>query len=404
MAKKSKLTKSPQWRKTKKNQSSEWAPQKKWNPFNSDKLLTQVYRWRKIKEGHPIPQPALVTVDPINLCNHKCLWCNAGHILEKNKQRLSKDTLLRLADFLAEWQGHPTWEAGVESICIAGGGEPLLNKHVGEFIERCVDNGIEVGVVTHGGLIDRFIEPLSKCTWVGVSVDAGTSATFSKLKEARDFDKIISNIELLTTYSNTNQTRLAFPHQGYGVSYKYLLHNDNASEIYEATQLAKKIGCKNFHIRPVGDPWFNVDKEDKKIEFTQKTIDTFNHQVSLARELEDDNFGVFGITHKFDTKMNKANDFNDCHAVFMTAVFMPSNEKGDRFDFGLCCDRRGDDQLVLGKNISTTQEVEELWGSDAHWNIHKQIRVDKCPRCTYQPHNLIFEHVIKEDNMTYKFI
>jgi pyruvate-formate lyase-activating enzyme len=387
-----------------KNKKFEWSPEKKWNPFNSDKLLAQVYRWRKIKRGSPIPQPVLVTVDPINLCNHKCVWCNAGYILEKNSRQISRDGLFELADFFAEWKSHPDWEAGVESVCIAGGGEPLLNKHTGDFIDRCVENGIEVGVVTHGGLIDRYIEPLSKCAWVGVSVDAGTSETFLKLKERDNFDKIISNIKKLTDYAMANKTKLSEPYQGYGVGYKYLLHEDNAAEIYQAAKIAKDIGCKNFHVRPVGDPWFKVLNGTSKIEFTDETISTFNQQINLARDLEDDLFGVFGVTHKFNHKFDKSNKFKECKSIFMTAVFMPSQDDNNKFDVGLCCDRRGDDDLLLGKSLSTTEEVADLWGSKGHWDIHDKIRVEACPRCTYQPHNQIFEHVIKHDNMTYKFI
>lgn len=390
--------------KNKQKKKFEWIPQKKWNPFNSDKLLAQVYRWRKIKRGRPIPQPALVTVDPINICNQKCVWCNAGHILEKNNRRLSRDTLLKLADFFTEWKGHPDWEAGVEAVCVAGGGEPLLNKHVGEFIDRCVENGIEVGVVTHGGLIDRFIEPLSRCTWVGVSVDAGTPETFLKLKKKDNFDKIISNIEQLVTYSNNNNTLLSKPHQGYGVSYKYLLHTENVAEISMSAEIAKRIGCKNFHIRPVGNPWFEIMKGESKVEFSDETISMFNEQISASRKLEDESFGVFGVTHKFDHKLDRNNHFKSCHAIFMTAVFMPSSVGAESYDFGLCCDRRGDDRLLLGESLISVEEAAKTWGSDRHWSIYDQIKLEECPRCTYQPHNQIFEHVIEQDNMTYKFI
>lgn len=90
---------------------------------------------------------------------------------------MSRDTLMALADFLPNWQGSPEWPRGVEAICIAGGGEPLLHPDIGAFIERVIGHGIEVGVVTNGTAIDRLLEPLSMCTWVGVSVDAGTAAT-----------------------------------------------------------------------------------------------------------------------------------------------------------------------------------------------------------------------------------
>jgi len=381
--------------------SKEWSENKKWNPFNSYKLLAQVYRWRKIKRGAKIPPPSLITIDPINMCNLECEYCNAGYILENNREMLSERILLDLPYFLSSWVNPYTSDAGIESICVAGGGEPLLNKYVGEFIDNCVDKGIEVGVVTNGILIDRFLESLSKCTWVGVSVDAGSKETFIKLKKKDMFDKVITNIKLLNDYSRKNNTRLFNKSQGYGVSYKYLLHPYNILEVKLAAGIAKESGCKNFHLRPVGVPWNKVGENN--ISFNFDDIQSFNAQIEDARKLEDDNFGVFGITHKFDNKLQKSNHFNKCHAIFMTFVITPGSEK-DKFNIETCCDRRGDKDMILGENLRSVGEIGDLWGSDKHWDIHDNIKVSTCPRCTYSPHCQIYEYVIEQDNMTYKFI
>jgi len=381
--------------------SKEWSNNKKWNPFNSYKLLSQVYRWREIKRGAVLPLPSLITVDPINMCNLKCEYCNAGYILQNNKEMLSRRILIDLSYFLKNWKSSCKFSTGVESICVAGGGEPLLNPHVGEFINNCVDHGIEVGVVTNGTLIDRFLEPLSRCTWVGVSVDAGSKETFVKLKKIDMFDKVVKNIKLLNDYSKTNNTKLADAFQGYGVSYKFLLHPYNVHEVSLSAKVAKEAGCKNFHVRPVGVPWNEVGKSN--IAFSFEDIESFNSQIDDSQKLENDDFGVFGITHKFDNSLQKSNCFDQCHAIFMTFVVTPGSEK-DKFNIETCCDRRGDKAMILGENLQSIGEIEELWGSDKHWNIFDNIKVDKCCRCTYQPHNQIYEHVIENDNMTYKFI
>jgi hypothetical protein len=41
------------------------------------------------------------------------------------------------------------------------------------------------------------------------------------------------------------------------------------------------------------------------------------------------------------------------------------------------------------------------WGSKKHWDIHSQIDVSACPRCTLGHVNEIFENVIIEDKMLY---
>jgi len=383
----------------------EWSVLKRWNPFNSYKLLAQVYRWRLIKRGAKIPQPALVTVDPCNICNHNCIWCNAKVVIKKSKNMLDKDILIEIADFLKEWQGSPGWEKGVEAVCIAGGGEPLMNQYVGDFIEKLISNGIEAGVVTNGYYIDKFIEPLSKCTWVGVSIDAGSKKIFNKLKglspKSENFDKIIDNINRLYEYSRKNNTRLGLKKPGYGIGYKYLLHPENIKDVFKAAKLAKEIGCKNFHVRPVGNTWDNLNNSYFK--FSDEDINNFKEEIKRARELEDENFNVFAVVHKFGDQFQVANYFQNCYAIFMTCVFMPPIENDYKFVVGLCCDRRGDRRLELGK-FNKTEELRQLWGSDKHWNIFDNINISDCPRCTYQPHNQIYEKVILEDSMTYKFI
>ena len=382
----------------------EWTREKKWNPFNSYKLLAHVYRWRLIQRGSAIPHPALVTVDPINHCNLECIWCNARYVLKQRHEKISRHTLLALADFLGSWQGNPELTPGVEAVCIAGGGEPLLHPDVGEFIERCVRHGIEVGVVTNGTLIDEFIEPLSLCTWVGVSVDAGSSGTFKEMKGKDLFDRLCHNTALLADFSRSHDCRLGKNRPGYGISYKYLLYNGNIKDVVPAAKRAKEIGCKNFHLRPAGIPWDNIGTGREKI-FDPGVRQELADQINAARALEDDAFSVYGITHKFDPEFNRANHFQRCHALFMTAVFMPPMEPDKEcLRLGMCCDRRGDTRVECRTPIADFCEINAFWGSDEHWKIFDNLDIAKCPRCTYQPHNQIFEHVIAQDCMTYKFI
>jgi len=393
--------------------SQEWIPNKRWNPFNSYKLLSHVHRWRQIRRGKPTPPPVLITVDPTNACNFGCEWCNAAYVRTHRKGSLSQKAMMEIADFLPRWSEESgVWKPGVEAICVAGGGEPLLNPATAPFIDRVIANGIEVGIVTNGSLIYPAIDTLSHCTWVGVSMDAGSADTFNRLKavdpEKSYFPSILENISTLVDYSKRHNNRLGSKHPAYGISYKYLLYKDNIGEIYQATKLAKEIGCKNIHFRPAGTTWDNIGNANNFISFSEDEIRLFNEQISMALELDDENFNVYGITHKFNSQFDAANHFQKCYAVFMTAVIMPTAGKEhdkDSFTLGLCCDRRGDQKLELGSCITDVNEINRLWGSEEHWKIHDRIKIrGECPRCTYQPHNEIYEQVILNDSMTYKFI
>lgn len=391
----------------------EWNPSKRWNPFNSYKLLSHVHRWRQIKRGREIPPPVLITVDPTNACNFNCAWCNAAYVRTHRKGSISEKALVDIADFLPRWsEGCGVWKPGVDAICVAGGGEPLMNPATPPFIDRVIANGIEVGVVTNGSMIYPAIDTLSHCTWVGVSMDSGSADTLDRLKslppEKNTFSAIVDNIATLVDYAKRHNNRLGSKHPAYGVSYKYLLYKENIGEVFQAAKLAKEIGCKNIHFRPAGTTWDNMSNVEKTIVFTPDEIKLFNEQIAEALELDDDTFNVYGITHKFSSQFEVANYFSRCYAVFMTAVIMPpfgDNALDDAFTLGLCCDRRGDSRLELGSNISRVDDINLLWGSEKHWKIHDRIGIrGECPRCTYQPHNEIYEQVILNDSMTYKFI
>lgn len=390
----------------------EWNPSKRWNPFNSYKLLAQVERWKKIKRGKPIPPPILITVDPTNICNLNCIWCNADFVRRERRGSLSEEALLEIADFLPRWgQGTGCQELGVQAICIAGGGEPLLNKATGSFIDRVVANDVDVGVVTNGTAIGGFVDSLSQAVWVGVSVDAATRETYNKLKGLDGgcdvFDRVIENVAILVDYARMHNNRLGWNHPAYGVSFKYLLYEDNIGEVYEAAKLARRIGCKSIHFRPAGTTWDKLGTENE-ISFSREDILLFEDQIARALELDDEGFGVYGVTHKFNSQFASANYFCRCHSIFMTAVIEPpigTDAPKDSFTVALCCDRRGDAKLELARNIESAEEIQKLWGGKEHWDIHDSILVQsQCPRCTYQPHNEIYEQVVLNDSMTYKFI
>lgn len=389
---------------------SEWKALKRWNPYNSFKLLAHIDRWKNIRRGRPVPAPVLITVDPANVCDLNCEWCNARFIRDHRNRMIAEKTLCGIADFLPTWGSSGTYPPGVKAVCVAGGGESLLNPATPVFIDRLAHNGIEIGVVTNGTRINTCIDTLSQCTWVGVSVDAGSAKTFNKLKglpeNSQTFTKIIDNMATLADYANCYDTRLGASHPSYGVSYKYLLYKDNIGEIYEAAKIAKSIGCKSIHFRPAGTTWNNIGTGNE-ITFSEDDIALFGEQIKLAQELDDETFGVYGVTHKFNDHFGIANLFRRCWAVFMTAVVQPplsAESPADSFNLGLCCDRRGDERLELLHDCTDVNEIEKAWGSEKHWQIHSALDIHTCPRCTYQPHNQIYEEVILNDSMTYKFI
>ena len=395
--------------------SKEWTSE--FNPFNSWKLLAQVPRWKRIlswKEGQgALPPPTTVSVDPANICDLRCSQCNAYKLMSQTNQVMSKDALMELADFLGSWEAEGF---KVKSTCVGGGGSPLLNPHTGDFINRAVDNGVKVGVVTNGTHIHKHLEALCNCDWVGVSVDTAYQHTYREIKGADKFPQVVQNIRALVQKANSNPWKynLGAPGNGRGVFFKYLLRPETVSEVYHAAKLAKGLGCKGIHIRPIAPPFSDLEEAAKTgaaipNRFSEEDIEVFRERLTSARALEEDNFKVYGITHKFDGTFNPSKGFSKCSAAYISCVVMPPSSKVGamtdkaRYDISNCCDRRGDDQLTV-KNLTSASQIAEYWGSNKHRKTAEAIDVTKCPRCTLSPHIKIYDNVVVKDNMTVDFI
>lgn len=352
-----------------------------YNPFNSMKVLM----WREQLEGiarQKFLPPVTVDTDPTNRCNYECTWCNAFDYMAGSKHTLSEAHLLKLADFYKEW--------GVYSTCIAGGGEPLLNPGLNSFLERLHQNGVEPGIITNGSVMtDEHIEVIARtCRWIGFSMDAGTPETYSKLKGIENkkfFNKVIENIGKLTKRIQELGTKC-------DIAYKFLLHPDNAREIFKAAELAKKLGVQDFHLRPVG--WDNLaaTRDKGSISF-DNLMEDINKQISAAMALEDENFHFYGVRHKFDPQMKRKINFSRCWAPPLLATF------GADGKCHLCFDMRGRKDLILCSHDPNPREILKVWGSQFHRDMIAKIDPKTCPRCTFGPYNEVIEQVFIKDGM-----
>jgi len=357
---------------------SEWSYRNKFNAFNTMKVLKHLNYWEGIKNaleqrGFDFPPPVAVTVDLSLACNLQCSFCNAKNVMDNSF--MSPEWCISLPKFLKEW--------GVKAVTIAGGGEPLLNKHASMFMYACKEVDMPLGLITNGTMIGKHKEAIMDCcSWVGVSIDAGNSKTYERIKGIDFFNSVIQQTKSIADYNIE-------------VTYKYLVCPENIQDIKIACQIAKDIGCNQIHIRPMGKAWF----EDRDSVFTEEEVNVALENVTKAREeYEDERFKVFGITHKFGTDFKIENDFSKCWSAFMYLLVQPNGV------ISTCCDRRGDDKVVLAKGLKRPRDIAVKWGAPNHRQMFENIDVKKCCRCTFSLHNQVYENMILEDRTFSDFI
>lgn len=219
-------------------------------------------------------------------------------------------------------------------------------------------------------------------------MDAGTEETYMRAKGIKNrnmFTRVIENIEKVCKRVKELQT-------GCDVCYKYLLHPMNAKEILAAAIIAKKIGVKDFHLRPVG--WDNLTKtRNQEAPYFADLLDEVDDQIARAMDLEDENFRVFGVRHKFNPNFTRKIGFSKCWAAALLATF------GADGNCHLCFDMRGRKDLILCSHYPDPHEILKHWNTDRHKKMLMDIDVTKCPRCTFGPYNRMVEQVFMKDEM-----
>lgn len=356
-----------------------------YNAFNSMKYLLWRQHLESIVNEKFLP-PYMVDIDPSNICNYDCVYCNSKMFRKQSPSMLPEEHLFKIADFLKEW--------GVRSSCISGGGEPMTNPGFAPFLYRLHENGIKNGVISNGSLLDdeKALAIIKTSSWCGFSIDAGSKETYSRIHNTRPeaFDIVIKNIRRLIELKNEYNSKTE-------ITYKFLLHPYNAHEIFKAVMTAKFIGVDTFHFRPVC--WDNLynQRHEAPIDFSGY-IDIINNQVEQAQKVETDNFKFFGIRHKFGERFERKVTFKKCLATPMMTTF------GADGNVHLCFDVRGKPEWVLCRHYPDVREILSVWGSEKHKKIIESIDPVQCPRCTFLTLNEIIEKVIIEDLMFKDFL
>jgi radical S-adenosyl methionine domain-containing protein 2 len=111
-------------------------------------------------------------IETINLnmwskCNLRCAYCY-GDFPERPRQA-SRDEWLAILDAIAPYTRRVTF-------C---GGEPTLNPHVGELLERVAALGLQTSIVTNGAKLTEAL--LEKIDVVGMTLDATDEPTLRAL-------------------------------------------------------------------------------------------------------------------------------------------------------------------------------------------------------------------------------
>jgi len=349
----------------------EWNKKNEFNSFNSWKglLYSEHYKaiidWRDGKRYAPLP-PIEASLDPIHACNLRCSHCNAASYLisDLKDRRMEDEHLHKLVNFLGEW--------GVKAICYGGGGEPTLHSALPEMLYLTTAKGMQSSIATNGTKIAGNTPLLhamaDNCRWVGISVDAATPETYSIGRKKNAFAETIAGIKALAEEVKIRKTKCE-------VGFKFLIFDYNQHEIYDACKLAKSLGAKDFHARPADFSHQGMgDLKQAKNPYDLKEV---YKQFDRCRELEDDDFRVFTVVHKFNSDFTPKKGFKQCYAA---PIALQLCADGNCY---FCVDQRHQDKYKLGSH-EPPENILRWWGGKNHKDLAFGNTPSQCyTRCTF---------------------
>ena len=185
-------------------------------------------------------------------CNLRCMYCmpEEGVILKENGNYMSKNEILQIAKCFVG--------LGVKKIRLTGG-EPLVRKDAGEIISELSKLPVELAITTNGILIDKYLNKFldSGLKSINVSLDSLQKNRFKELTRRNQFDKVMSNINLLV--ENNFHVKLN----------AVLIKGENDDELLDFIEFTKQ---KPVHFRFIEFMPFDGNSWDKNKVVSYDTI------------------------------------------------------------------------------------------------------------------------------------
>lgn len=167
------------------------------------------------------------------ICNHDCIFCDGKYNFLPKKMFEKK----RLFEMITELK-----RLGTNSVIIVGeGGESTLHPNFKEFALELIKEGFHLGLYTNGCTnLDDAIDVLVQFDFIRISMDSGTTNMHYIIHggEKEDLNKLLKFASVLIKCGAKN------------VGFSYIIMEENSLDIYNAVNLAQKIGVDYIEFKP----------------------------------------------------------------------------------------------------------------------------------------------------------
>lgn len=301
--------------------------------------------WEKVKKVYPI----YAEITTSAACNHRCTFCSVDAI---GYPQIMLDAAL-LKERLQEMG-----RLGVKSVMYAGTGEPLLHKKINQVVLDSKAAQLDVAFTTNGVLLHK-LDTISACTWVKISMNAGTRESYAKIHQTnpKDWDSIWEHLP-----------RILEGRGNCALGLQCVVLPENYRDARALARKASDIGVDYLVLKPYSQGTFSlVQRTDIDYRKMEREL------LEVESMFQDEQFQVIYRANAFRQE-SEPHHYEKCNATPFTWVYFMAT--GDVFS---CSAHLLDQRFNIG-NIKE-HGFQELWegeGRRKNWEMMKRFDIHDC--------------------------
>lgn len=351
-------------------------------PYSNLKIFHHQDTLNKVERGERC-NPLYIRIKPTNVCNHNCYYCHYKNPYLTLDEYRSTDYIPhdKMMEIIEDMK-----KMGVKAVTFSGGGEPLVYPYIEEAMEKILEAGIDLSIITNGSMLaGRKAEILAKAKWVRISIDSIIRENYAKIRGISEdaMDTLLKNIG---EFAKIKDKECEF-----GVN--FVIGRENYKEIADVAATMKALGVNHVKFAAL----FSNETEEYHKEIKDEVIATLGR---LSEELDSEKFRIIDLY---------TSDFENDYKVFKrTYSRCPIKEFvciiGANSKVYYCHDKAYlSDGCVCDLNH---QSFMEGWHSDAVSQKFKEFDAKKVcgQHCVYDSRNVLINSYLDMDRNHVNFI
>jgi MoaA/NifB/PqqE/SkfB family radical SAM enzyme len=340
--------------------------------YFKNKFLRHIDKLDKIKDNKDV-SPVLARIDVTNRCNHNCIYCMYKKSLRRFglcdsfncRDAIKRDYLISLICSCKK--------IGIKAIMFTGGGEPTIYPNFKSIMNLALIKGLEVGVITNGGGIDKeWINLLmhKKFEWIRISLDAANKKTWQKVHcpcYGNSFDKILGIVRFWKSKSVHTRIEASF-----------VINDKNWKEVVEFTKLCKMNKFNGVRISFT----YSIKKESLYYRYKDQMLLKLNEAQKLATK----KFYVTILKSRLESLEIKNKNYERCYFSFF------STSIGADLKVYPCCMTKYASKYCIG--YLRNGKMDKKFIKRLSRNV-RNIQPKRCPVCWYDEFNRSCDYYCK---------